>query len=193
MDKFKLLAADLGDLRIKKDVDLTDYLQSGLGGPAEFFYIATTIRELEKAVKAARDLKLPTLIIGSGSKVAIAKSGILGLIIKNRTEHIRLFGIKGKVSKFGLGIEEALVEADSGISLTKLAEYTKTQGLTGLESLQNLKGTIGGSFQMNPTLNTFASQLKILTPKGQITDVKPQERDKNDIILSIIFKLYAKK
>src|SRR3990167_6899592 len=103
-DKFKLLTSELGESRIKRDIDVTEFLQNRLGGVALFSYIATTEKELIKAINLCRNLKI--------------------------------FGIKGKVSKSGLGVEEALIEAGSGVSLKRLNDYVKSQGLGGLECFE---------------------------------------------------------
>jgi len=192
-DKFKLLTSELGESRIKRDIDVTEFLQNRLGGVALFSYIATTEKELIKAINLCRELKINFLIIGSGSKITIPENGFWGLVIKNRADNLKIFGIKGKVSKSGLGVEEALIEAGSGVSLKRLNEYVKSQGLGGLEGFENSLNTLGGSFYITPELKQKSQQLKILNSHGQIQLKQENEISREDIILSVVFKLKAKK
>lgn len=192
-EKIRLLTSVLGENRVKKDVDLSDYLITRLGGPAAAFYIATTTRELVKSIDLCRELSLGFLLIGSGSKMAIAEKGVEGLAIKNRSDNARIFGVKGKVSRNGIGVEEAMVEVDSGISLSGLAGFARKQGLGGLEELEKATGTVGGSLAVNQILREKTIQVKVLTPNGHQLSKEPDEVQRDDIILSVVFKLKAKK
>lgn len=192
-DKIKLLVSNLGETRVKENVDLTEHLQTRLGGPAAAFYIATTLRELTRSIQLCRELRIPFLLIGSGSKMAISDQGVRGLAIKNRSDSIKIFGVKGKVSRTGIGIEEAFLEADSGVSLVKLADFSASQGLGGLEVLRTTAGTVGGSFYITPVLKEKSFEVKVLTNSGGVKGKSADAVKKEDIILSVVFKLKAKK
>lgn len=191
-EKIKLLISTLGENRVKTDIDLSEYLKTGLGGKAESFYIATTTRELIKAVELCRELKIDFLLIGSGSKIAISDTGFKGLAIKNRAGEIKVFGIKGKVTRSGIGVEEAFVEADSGASLVKLAEFTASQNLGGFEILKTSLGSVGGSLYILPVLREKTHQVKVLDKTGIIKTKQITEISREDIILSVVFRLKAK-
>jgi UDP-N-acetylmuramate dehydrogenase len=191
-EKIKLLISQLGETRIKTDIDLSAYLETGLGGPTRALYIATTTKELIKAIDLCQELQIDFLLIGSGSKMAVPESGFYGLAIKNRSDNLKIFGVKGKASRAGIGIEEAFLEVESGASLSRLSEYADQQGLTGLESLKGISGTIGGSILVDPILREKIYQVKVLT-SGDIIAEPLIKIDKNDIIISVVFKLKAKK
>lgn len=190
--KINLLIAELGETRVKQNVDLSEYLRTGLGSMAEAFFIATTTRELVKAVELCRELKINFLIIGSGSKMAVSGNGFAGLAIKNRSDNLRIFGIKGKVSRSGLGIEEAFLEVDSGVSLARLSEYGALQKLGGFEVLKSDFGTVGGSIFISQILREKTHMVKVLSLGGEIDEKKLSEVVKSDVVLSVIFKLKAK-
>ncbi len=189
----KLLVRDLGDERVKQNIDLSEHMETGLGSLARAFYIATTKRELIRVIQLCKELKIKYLVMGSGSKMALSEKGFEGLVIKNRSDSLKIFGIKGKVSRAGIGIEEAFLEADSGTSLKRLAEYAARQGLGGLEVLENTLGTLGGSLYILPALREKIHQVETLTPRGVIKVKQLLELSKEDIILSATFKLKAKK
>lgn len=193
IDYFSLLASELGEIRLKRNIDISKDVYNQMGGVVGAFYIATTTRELIRVVELCRELKIKFFIIGSGSKSALAKENLDILVIKNRSDNLKIFGVKGKVSRAGIGIEEAFIEAESGASLQNLAEFALVQKLTGLEDLKKGVGTVGGSFAINPTLRTEAHQVKVLTPEGEIETKTTAEVTREDIILSAIFKLKARK
>jgi UDP-N-acetylenolpyruvoylglucosamine reductase len=168
-EKIKLLASQLGDSRITQSV-----------------YIATTTRELIRAVELCRELEVAFKVVGS--KII---NEFPGLVIRNRSDNIRIFGIKGKVSRAGLGVEEALLEVDSGVSVNRLAEYAARQKLSGLEGLQGLEGTVGGSFFVNPNIFLNCQEAKVLNGGGEVTSKIGTKVEKEEIILSVIFKLKA--
>ena len=85
----------MGDIRVKENIDSFEY-----------YYIATSLRELIKAVELCRELSVPFLIFGQGSRILLADMGFKGLGIKNRSGNIKIFSVKGKVSKNGLGIDK---------------------------------------------------------------------------------------
>lgn len=191
-DRIKLLARTLGDERVKLDVDLSDYMETKLGASCLAFYIATTTRELIRAVQLCRDLKIKYLIMGTGSKMAISDKGFEGLVIKNRSDNIKIFGIKGKVSRAGIGIEEAFLEADSGTSIARLSGYSAQQGLGGFETIKSVLGTIGGSINILPILRDKTHQVKILNKSGLVKVKQPSGVTREDIILSVVFLLKAR-
>ncbi|KKR81432.1 MAG: UDP-N-acetylenolpyruvoylglucosamine reductase [Candidatus Daviesbacteria bacterium GW2011_GWA1_41_61] len=190
-DRLKILQDYLGGSRVKRDCDISEHLVSGFGGTASAFYIATTVEELIKIVQLCRELKLDFLIIGSGSKIAISKEGINSLVIKNRSDNLKIFGVKGNVSRQGIGIEEALVEAESGTSLKRLAEFALEHRLGGLEIFQNTLGTVGGSLYILPIVREKAHQVKVLTSSGEVEVKDPYLVSKEDVIISAVFKLKA--
>ncbi|MFH0937013.1 MAG: FAD-binding protein [Candidatus Daviesbacteria bacterium] len=191
-EKIYLLASQLGKNRLKENIDLTSYLKSKLGGMASAFYIATTTSELIKIIQLCKELKLSFLVFGLGSKIAISHQGFQGVAIKNRCDGLKIFGIKGKVSRKGIGIEEAFLEAESGASLERLNGFALAQGLGGLEDFSSTLGTIGGSFLINQILREKAAQVKVLTKENIQKTKQVREVDREDIILSVIFKLKAK-
>jgi len=191
-EKLKLLTSQLGESRVKQDVDLSEYLQTKLKHRARAFYIATTTRELTRVLELCQELKIPFTIFGSGSKSTAFGQDIKGLVVKNRSSSLKVFGIKGKVTREGIGLDEALLEVDSGVSLMKLVEFAAQQGLKGFESVKGMVGTIGGSFQISPILREKATQIKIWTKEGQKI-IAPDQLFRENIIFSIIFKLKARK
>lgn len=190
--KYKLIIDLFGVDRFKFNEPIKNYTAYEAGGPAKIFFIAFTIRELTKIINMCRELKLPYFLFGTGSKIMMSDAGFDGLVIKNRTKNIHTLSVKGKVSKFGIGIEEALVEVESGVSMKKFIEMLDSQRLQ-TDAFANLPGSIGGNLFFSSFLQMKAKSIKVLDLKSNIWNIDPGELSiKKHIILSSIFRIKAK-
>lgn len=190
--KYKLIVDSFGKDRFKFNEPLKDYTASGIGGPAKLFFIVFLERELVKIVGMCRQLKVPYFLFGTGSKILISDAGFDGLIIKNRTKNINTVSVKGKVTKFGIGVEEALIEVESGVSINKLVEYLNSQDLETAGF--TMSGSIGGNLFLSAFLQNQAKSIKVLDLKSDILRINALNLNlKRHIILSAVFKIKAKR
>ncbi len=190
-DKLKLLIQTLGTERVKMDEKISYHVFSKIGGPAQVFYIATNQQELIDCLDNAWDLKIPFLLIGAGTKAIISSKGVRGLVIKNRTSHIKVGGVKGKVGPKGIGVEEALVEVDSGVSLGKINEFLAGQKLQQILGISSSNATLGGSLFLDPNVLAITQKIRIWT-SGEVMDINTNELKRNNqIILSAVLKVKA--
>ena len=191
-NKFKLIIDSFGSDRFKFNERLENYTSLNIGGPAKIFFIAFTTSELVKIVKMCRELNLPFFIFGTGSKIMISENGFPGLVIKNRTKNIQIVSVKGKVTKYGIGVEEALIEVDSGVSTNKFIEFLETQALSS-EVFKGISGSIGGALFLSKFLQNAVKSIKVLDLDCEIEQVGSLELNaKKHIILSAVFKVKAK-
>ncbi len=191
MDKLRLVSTTLGEERVKLGEKLSYYTANKTEGLAEALYIATTVRELIQVLDLCIQLKVPYFVLGGGTKVMISDEGFLGLVIKNRTSAIKVNGIKGKVNQKGIGIEEALIEVDSGVSIGKFNEFLKEQNLRGFFGNSSLHSTIGGSLLLDPALLFLVQKIKVWE-NGEVFDVESGELKRRMVVLSVIFKIKAR-
>jgi UDP-N-acetylenolpyruvoylglucosamine reductase len=188
-DTLKLIEKELGDVRVKFDESLKYHLASGSAASAQCFYIATTIKELTDALDLTRELKIPFFLFGAGTKILIS-GDVEGLTIKNRTSGIKISGVKGKVSVNGIGVAEAMVEVESGVSLQKTNEFLKDQKLKQFNFPYIPNATIGGSLYVTPPLQDMVQKIKVWS-EGEISDIEVYELKSTDIVLSVIIKVKA--
>lgn len=163
--KTQLMCKRLGQ-KLKMEEPMSQHTTFKIGGPAQYFYVASTTQELIQAVLTARELDVPVFILGGGSNILVGDKGIRGLVIRNATKYIRIKGIKynktGNTSK-----RVVFVEADSGVSVNALVRFTVDEGLSGLHMHLGLPGTVGGAIYMNS---------KWTKPEGYIGDAVYQVR-----------------
>ncbi len=189
--KFRILTQIFGSERIKLNEPLSSHTYSKFGGPAEVFFVATNEREMIKILSLALELDINLFILGSGTKVLISEKGMKGLVVKNRTSDIKISGVKGKVGKSGIGVEEAIVEASSGVTIGKLKDFLIKQGLEDISAYSSLHSTIGGSLRIDNSLLDRVQKIKIWD-QGEIKDIDPSSLRREHIILVTFFKFKSK-
>jgi len=117
---------------LKQAVLLADFAHFQIGGKADYFFSASSVFELERAVALARECSLPYYIIGGGYNILFDDMGFRGLVIKN--------DIQGMVRT-----AKDKVRVSSGSALPDFVHYCVEQGLGRLEFLAGIPGTVGGA------------------------------------------------
>jgi len=124
------------DLNIKQNIDLAEFTNFKIGGPAKFFIEVKTKEELKEAVKWAGEKKEKIFILGGGSNILINDRGINGLVIKLSNDD---FLIKGQ-----------RLDCGAGAILSKVSSLAISHNLSGLEWIVGIpKATIGGAVRGN--------------------------------------------
>jgi len=107
------------------------------GGVAERFARAGSRRELVELVAWAARRGLELHVIGSGSNLLVADSGVPGLVLKLERELAR-------IEPDGAGLR-----CGGGARLPAIAARAAALGLAGIEFAVNIPGTVGGAVRMN--------------------------------------------
>jgi UDP-N-acetylmuramate dehydrogenase len=109
-----------------------------LGGPADYFIRPRTTKELKEVVRRCNENHVPIYVMGRGSNLLVSDEGVRGAVI-------RLEG-----DEFGRAeIQEEQVTAWAGADLSKLVLDCVEKGLSGIEALTGIPGSIGGAVRMN--------------------------------------------
>lgn len=188
-EKIKLLAKDFGLEKVKFNEVLSPHTSLNTGGIVKLFAVALTQREVIKLVEGCRELKIPFLIMGSGSKMMISDKGFDGVIIKNRTQNIKITSIKGKVKGSGLGVDSVLLEVESGVTISQLVTFLEKQRLEKDRFLR-LPGSMGGNIFINKGLQEITESIKVLNLDSNI-EIIPVDRLslRMQIVISIVIKI----
>jgi UDP-N-acetylmuramate dehydrogenase len=107
----------------------------GVGGGARWFVRATTGEEIAAAHRWAGDAQLPLFVLGGGSNLVVADTGVDGLVVQ-----IAIDGID--VSRDG---SETVFHVGAGESWDRLVAAAVARGLAGLECLSGIPGSVGGT------------------------------------------------
>jgi UDP-N-acetylmuramate dehydrogenase len=153
---------DLGN-PLERSVPLWQYSHFKIGGEADFFFEATTEKDLIKAITFVRQKELPFYVIGGGFNLLFDDAGFRGVIIRNRVTGIEASG----------GTE---ITVASGTSLESLLEFCLEEEWGGLEFLVGIPGTVGGAVFGNAgafdqDIGAALNHARLLTPTGEIIQV----------------------
>lgn len=133
----QLVQANLDPERIIPRAVMARYTTFHIGGPADVLVNITAASEIPLALRAAKLAGVPVTIIGNGSNVLVRDGGIRGLVL-------RIDGGMAAIRREG-----DIVHAQSGALMRSVANFAMNEGLSGLEEIAGIPGTIGGGVIMN--------------------------------------------
>ena len=149
--------------RLKKDAPLGAMTWFRVGGPAELLFRPKDTDDLAKFMRGL-DADVPVTVMGVASNLLIRDGGLDGVVI-------RLGGGFGAIN-----IDGDVVEAGAGALDLNVALSTRDAGLTGLEFLAGIPGSIGGALRMNAgayggEIKDSLIEVEAVTRKGEIIRV----------------------
>jgi len=126
----------LGDARLVRDAPLAPLTTFKVGGTADWLAGVRSAAELGAILHAARARGVPVTLLGGGSNVLVADSGVRGLVVR-----LHLTGISQP--------SESVVTAEAGVTINGLVRWTVGRGLASLEAWAGTPGTVGGAIHGN--------------------------------------------
>jgi UDP-N-acetylmuramate dehydrogenase len=111
-----------------------------VGGNAEAACYAGELPGLCSLITYLNSEGIPWLVVGKGSNILVKDGGIKGAVIV----------LKGSLASLKeTGTEEPMLMAGGGLAITELLIHCRNSGLSGLEFLAGIPGTLGGAIFMN--------------------------------------------
>ena len=165
---YKKAASGLIKGRVLFDAPMKQFISMKVGGPADSLLFPRSVDELRKVVRYARRKKIPFFILGKGTNLVVRDKGVRGWVI-NLTQGMKKIQMEGEV-----------VEAEAGLPLQRLVQFSIQKGLTGLEPFFGIPGTVGGGVAMNAgawgvELKDVLLSITLMKEDGEIVE-KPHSR-----------------
>jgi UDP-N-acetylmuramate dehydrogenase len=154
---------------VKNDYPIGRDTWYGLGGNADFLLQPQSVNELQEVVKRCTDHNLPIKIIGFGSNLLISDEGIRSAVIRLDSEAFSQMAFDGDVVRAGAGLE-----------LSRLVLKCVQKGLSGMEPLTGIPGSVGGAVKMNAggnfgDIGSVVETVTVMDNRGHIFDkTKPE-------------------
>jgi len=123
---------------VETDYSLARRTWYGLGGQADYFIKPKTVEQLKDVVRRCNENNIRIYVMGFGSNLLISDKGLRGAVIKLEAEQFAQIEFDG---------EE--VTAWAGAELSKLVLTCVEKGLSGIEALTGIPGSVGGAVKMN--------------------------------------------
>jgi UDP-N-acetylmuramate dehydrogenase len=139
---------------VETDYPLAKRTWYGLGGPADYFIRPKTVEQLRKVVQRCNENDVPIYVMGLGSNLLISDDGLRAAVIKLESEQFAQIHFSGE-----------RITAWAGAELSKLVLSCVQKGLSGLEALTGIPGSVGGAVKMNAGGNfgDFGSAVEAVT------------------------------
>jgi UDP-N-acetylmuramate dehydrogenase len=141
----------------------------GLGGPADYFIKPQDTEQLAQVVKRCNENKVPIYVLGYGSNLLVSDKGVRGAVIQLKGE---------KFSQINYVKEQVI--AGAGVELSRLILTCARKGLSGLEPLTGIPGSIGGAVRMNSggsfgDIGTVVESVILMDKDGKVSEKKKPE------------------
>lgn len=185
---FDALHATFGD-RARAGVPLAPFTTFRVGGSAEWLVEPRTSGEIVAALRLAHRSRIPVTMLGGGSNVLVADSGIRGLVIRPRGGEIR-------------AIDASHVRADAAVTINGLVRWTITHRRAGLEAWAGTPGTVGGGIYGNAhfggrLIGDLVTEVRLAAVDGTTREVSQSEmafgydcsrlQQSGEVVLSAVF------
>ena len=162
-----------------------------VGGPADVYVEPATEVDLTAILKWCGEQGVKFFILGRGSNLLVCDGGFRGVVICLAHPNFSRIEIDG-----------LRIRAGAGAKLKNVAVEAKRAGLSGVEFLEGIPGSIGGALRMNAgamggeTFNAVES-VRVMDFAGEVRELTPAEMSvtyrscatlKNHIALGAVFK-----
>lgn len=127
-----------------------------VGGPVDLLLTPNTEQQIKEILLLLASKKIPFFIMGNGSNLLVSDDGFRGVVIKiyNNFNDCK--------------VEENILNAQSGILLSKLSKIALENNLGGLEFASGIPGTLGGAVTMNA--GAYSGEMKDVLISAHVID-----------------------
>ncbi|MDD5097833.1 MAG: UDP-N-acetylmuramate dehydrogenase [Candidatus Omnitrophica bacterium] len=155
--------------KINFSAKLSDYTTFKIGGCAKYFLKAGNLSQLLDALALAKNKFIRVFILGAGSNILASDTGVNGLVIKLSGADFTKLSVQGR-----------FIDAGSAMKLNQLVLRTKDSGLSGLEFLAGIPGTLGGALMGNAgawgrSIGELVEEVQVLDYNGKVRRLKKQQ------------------
>lgn len=168
------IAADLAGLVssvtvIRRNEWMARHTTLRVGGPADVYVEPASEEDLAAVLKHCSEQGIRFFILGRGSNLIVRDGGFRGVVICLLQPAFSRIEIDGTRLRCGAGAKQKNV-----------AVAARRAGLSGLEFLEGIPGSIGGALRMNAgamggeTFNAVES-VRIMDFNGNLRDLTPKE------------------
>ncbi len=131
-------------MKMLKNEPMSRHTTFRVGGPAAAYRIPESPAELQTLLTELHREGRPYRVLGNGSDLLVSDAGVSETVIE----------IRDSLSGISLSEEAAedgsrVLHVFSGTLLSQAAAFAQKQGLSGMEALHGIPGTVGGALVMN--------------------------------------------
>lgn len=138
------------------DCSLSEHTTFRIGGNCRLLIEINSAASAAELVKYLRSNEIKYVVIGKGSNIIASDNGFDGVVLH--------FG-----SDFSdVAIDGTTVRAEAGASLARVCRQAQENGLSGMENLYGIPGTVGGGLYMNA--GAYGTEMKDVVVSAEYID-----------------------
>jgi len=150
---------DLG-LAVSCREPLSHHTWLGIGGEAGYFCEPVDVEALSRLVTRCHAQQIPFRVIGGGSNILVPSSGFLGLVVRLSAPAFSR-----------IDVERPMLHVGAGAKLVHAVSAAVQAGLSGLETLVGIPGTVGGALVGNAgghggDIGECVREVSVMLPDG---------------------------
>jgi len=154
---------------VSEQCPLANFTWYGLGGAVDYLIRPKNIDQLRAVIQRCRDNDVPFRVLGYGSNLLVDDEGVRGAILKLDAEAF-----------CGFEFEGTTLVAGAGANLNKLVLDSVRKGLSGLEALTGIPGSVGGAVRMNAggsfgDIGSTIRSITVMDKQGEIFEKEKPE------------------
>ena len=120
----------------RRNVCMAEHCSFCIGGDADILVRPTDKKELQEVVCACHTHSIPIFVLGDGTNILVADRGVRGVVID----------MKGFDD---VSLNGNMLTVGAGCDMAEVSMYATEHGLSGLEFIYGMPGTVGGAVFMN--------------------------------------------
>jgi UDP-N-acetylmuramate dehydrogenase len=147
------------NIEVAFQVKLREYTTIGIGGAADRLVFPRSAAQVREVVVAEGRSGRPVQVLGAGSNLLVADSGVSATVLCT----------KKHLSKV-VFLSDGSVVVEAGVMLPRLAVLCALSGLSGMEPISGIPGTVGGALSMNA--GAYGQSIGELTEWVEVVDAE---------------------
>lgn len=154
---------------VRRDEPLAKRTTLRVGGAADFYIEPANEQDLAAVLKQCGRQAMPFFILGRGSNLLVRDGGFRGVVICLAQPAFSEIAIVGDKMRCG-----------AGAKLKNVAVEARRNGLTGVEFLEGIPGSVGGALRMNAGAmggQTFdvVESVRLMDFDGNVSQMPPEK------------------
>jgi UDP-N-acetylenolpyruvoylglucosamine reductase len=154
---------------IRRNEPLAKHTTLRVGGPADAYVEPASEEDLAGIVKFCGSRGVPFFVIGRGSNLLVRDGGFRGMVI------CLAHAAFGRIE-----IDASRLRCGAGAKLKNVAIEARRHGLSGMEFLEGIPGSVGGALRMNAGAMTSAmfdvvESVRVMDFDGHVRELLPAE------------------
>lgn len=187
----ELAARVSGATLIRRDEPMAKHTTLRVGGSADVYIEPATEDDLAAILKCCGERSVKFFVVGRGSNLLVRDAGFRGVMICLAQTFFSRIEVTGEKMRCG-----------AGARLKHVAVEARRNGLSGMEFLEGIPGSIGGALRMNAgamagatfdvvqsvRLMDFAGEVRELTPDKMVVAYRSCDTLKNHVALGAVLR-----